>query len=102
MRIHVEERALMELRSALEDAGESYKTELAKLTALIEEITSGDIQGDPAEDLLNKYLARKGSFEELAKEIDKAESYAGAKGKDFTQMITDLKDMANKRPVEYK
>ena len=50
--IRVEEEGLNSLRSALADAGESYKTNLAKLTNLINEITSGDIQGDPANDLL--------------------------------------------------
>ena len=51
MRIHVEESALNDLRNALETAGEDYKSNLARLQNLINEITSGDIQGDPAKDL---------------------------------------------------
>ena len=99
MRIHVEESALAELRQALEEAGEGYKTELAKLTSLMKEITNGDIQGDPATDLLNKYLEKEDAFNALAREIDKAEEYAGVKGKDFTEMINDLKDMADKKYI---
>ncbi len=94
MRIHVEEEALVELRSALENAGEKYKENLAKLTNLIEEITNGDIQGDPATDLLNKYNEKKDAFNALADSIDDAENYAGAKGKTFTTMVDELKERA--------
>ena len=94
MRIHVEESALAELRNALQEAGEGYKTELAKLTSLMKEITSGDIQGDPAKDLLDKYTEKEEAFNALAAEIDKAEEYAGVKGRDFASMLTELKEMA--------
>ena len=94
MRIHVEEEALADLRKSLETAGEEYKENLARLTNLIEEITKGDIQGDPATDLLNKYNEKGDAFKALAEEIDKAEEYAGAKGKSFTQMVDDLKEQA--------
>ena len=57
--IHVDEAALADLRDALATAGEDYKSDLARLTALIQEITSGDIQGDPANDLLAKYNAKE-------------------------------------------
>jgi uncharacterized protein YukE len=93
-RIHVEESALNELRNSLATAGEEYKSELARLTSLIKEITNGDIQGDPATDLLNKYMAKEDAFNALARAIEEAQEYAGAKGKDFTNMITDLKDLA--------
>ena len=49
--IHVDEDALRTLKSALQEQGENYKKNLRRLQALIEEITSGDIQGDPATDL---------------------------------------------------
>ncbi len=93
-KIHVEEEALNELRNALETAGNQYKKELARLTTLIDEITNGDIQGDPAEDLLAKYQAKEEDFKSLAKAIDDAEEYAGAKGTSFTNMITELKARA--------
>ena len=94
MRIHVEEEAIAELRSALENAGESYKENLARLTNLIGEITSGDIEGDPATDLLNKYNEKEEAFNALAEEIDKAENYTGAKGRGFTEMVDELKEQA--------
>ncbi len=94
MRIHVEEEALVELRKALETAGEEYKENLLRLTNLINEITKGDIQGDTATDLLNKYTAKEEAFKALAEEIDKAEEFTGAKGKSFTEMLDDLEEEA--------
>ena len=51
--IHVDEAALNSLKHALETAGQEYKSSLARLTNLIQEITSGDIQGDPANDFFD-------------------------------------------------
>ena len=92
MRIHVEEESLEALKNALETAGEEYKQNLARLSNLMDEITSGDIQGDAATDLLNKFNDKKDAFNSLAEEIDKAGQYVGAKGTDFTNMISDLKN----------
>ena len=89
--IHVDEAALNVLREALETAGQEYKTNLARLTSLIEEITSGDIQGDPAEDLLAKYQAKEETFAKIKDTIEEAEGYMGVQTKKFTTMITDLK-----------
>ena len=89
--IHVDEAALNTLRNALETAGESYKRNLARLTNLIEEITSGDIQGDPAQDLLTKFQAKDETFKNLANTIDEAEGYMGMQTTKFTNMIGDLK-----------
>ena len=68
--IHVDETALNQLKNALETAGQEYKSNLARLTNLIEEITSGDIQGDPANDLLAKFQAKQDNLNKLAKTID--------------------------------
>jgi hypothetical protein len=51
MRIRVEESALAELRRALEEAGEGYKTELAKLTSLMKDLMNMDYHQN-----LKKYL----------------------------------------------
>ena len=93
-RIHVEESALNELRNALQTAGEEYKEQLAKLTNLIDEITSGDIKGDPADDLLEKFRAKQDDFNSLAKAVEEAQERVGVKGTDFTTMITDLKEQS--------
>ena len=90
MRIHVEESALNDLRNALETAGEDYKNNLARLQNLINEITSGDIQGDPAKDLLAKFKAKEYVFKGLAQTIDDAEEYMGMQKTKFTSLIGDL------------
>ena len=87
--IHVDEAALNTLRNALETAGQDYKTNLAKLTNLIEEITSGDIQGDPAEDLLVKYQAKEETFNKIRETIEEAEEYMGMQTTKYTTMIKD-------------
>ena len=89
--IHVDEAALNALKNALETAGQEYKSSLARLTNLIEEITSGDIQGDPANDLLQKYQAKQDTFNMLTQTIEEAEGYMGLQTTKFGNMIGDLK-----------
>ena len=88
--IHVDEAALTDLRDALATAGEDYKSNLARLTALIQEITSGDIQGDPANDLLAKYNAKEDTFKKLAQTIDEAQEYMGIQTQKFGSMISNV------------
>ncbi len=90
MAIHVDESALSDLKNALETAGEEYKRDFARLKSLIAEITSGDIQGDPAQDLRQKFEAKEDTFNKLAQTIDEAEEYMGIQKQSFTQMISDL------------
>ncbi len=89
--IHVDEAALNTLKNALETAGQEYKNNLARLTNLIEEITSGDIQGDPATDLLNKFQAKQNDLNAITKTIEEAEDYMGLQTNKFGNMIDDLK-----------
>lgn len=88
--ISVDESSLADLRNALETAGEDYKKLLSRLDNLMAEITSGDIQGDPANDLLAKYQAKEATFKKLASTIDEAEEYMGIQKTKFTSMIGDL------------
>lgn len=90
MAIHVEEEALNDLRNALETAGEDYKNKLSRLQNLINEITSGDIQGDPANDLLQKFQAKEETFKRLAQTIDDAEEYMGIKKAKFGDVVGGL------------
>ena len=90
--IHVDDAALDSLTHALETAGQDYKEKLARLTNLIEEITSGDIQGDPADDLLAKYRAKEDTFNQLRNTIEEAEEYMGMQTKKFETMITEVKE----------
>lgn len=89
--IHVDEAALNAMKNALETAGQEYKSSLARLTNLIEEITSGDIQGDPATDLLQKFQAKQDTFNKLTQTIEEAEGYMGLQTTKFGNMIGDLK-----------
>ena len=86
--IHVDEDALRTLKAALQEQGENYKKNLRRLEALVEEITSGDIQGDPATDLMQKYEEKKETFKKIA---DEAEGYMGMRTTDFTNMVGDMK-----------
>lgn len=89
--VHVDEAALNSLKHALETAGQEYKASLARLTNLIEEITSGDIQGDPANDLLAKYQAKQDTLNKITQTIEEAEGYMGLQTTKFGNMIGDLK-----------
>ena len=88
--IQVDEEALNRLKNALTEAGENYKKNLNRLESLINEITSGDIQGDPANDLLAKYQDKKDVFEGLRRTIDEAGQYMGIQTNKFNDMIGDL------------
>ena len=89
--IHVDEAALNALKNALETHGQEYKSNLARLTRLIEEVTSGDIKGDPATDLLNKFKAKEEKFNLITQTIEEAEGYMGLQTTKFGSMIGDLK-----------
>ena len=89
--IHVDEATLNDLRKALETAGESYKENLARLTNLINEITSGDIQGDLAVELLTKFQAKESILNGLANTIDEAAEYMGLQTTKFGDLISSTK-----------
>ena len=91
MAIQVTQEALDKLKKALEEAGQRYKQNLARLTNLIEEITSGDIQGDPANDLLAKFQAKQDMFNKLTQTIEEAEGYMGMQTTKFGTMMGNLK-----------
>lgn len=78
------------LGNALETAGQEYKASLARLTNLIDEITRGDIQGDPANDLLAKFQAKQDTLKRLAQIIDEAEEYMRMQGKKFDSTLNDI------------
>ena len=89
--IHVDEAALNDLKKALLEAGQDYKQKLARLTNLVNEITSGDIQGDPAIDLLNKFEEKREMFNGLTQAIEEAEGYMGLQTNKFGNMLGELK-----------
>lgn len=90
MKVHVVDEAFDALKKSLETTGEEYKNRLARLQNLINEITSGSIQGDPANDLLAKFQAKEDIFKGLAQTIDDAEEYMGIKKAKFGDVVGGL------------
>lgn len=88
--INVSEEGLQALKQAFATYGETYKNDLTRLNNIISEITSGDIQGDPAVDLLSKYEAKQDVFNNIAKTIDEAEEYMGLQNNKFNNTISNL------------
>lgn len=88
--VSVNESALNDLANSIETAGQEYRSNLARLTNLIQEITSGDIQGDPANDLLARYQEKEDTFKRLAQTIEEAEGYAKQQKAKFQTMMDDL------------
>lgn len=93
--MHVDKKALIDLRNALDTAGIEYKNNYARLQNLISEITSGDIQGDPANDLLAKFQAKEETFKALQQAIDDAFMYADAQNNEFDNVIDELSSTMN-------
>ena len=89
-RIHVEENALIELKNAFSTMGDNYKENYGKLTKLIEEITSGHIQGDPADELLKKYNDKKESFNKILELIEGTQVYLSGRTDQFIEDVTTL------------
>ena len=88
--IVVSSSALGKLKDAIATAGKDYKEKLARLNALMEEITNGDIQGDLATELMQKFQARQDDFKAIQKLIDDAEDYMGMKGSDFNSTVSSI------------
>lgn len=93
--IVVSQGALNKLKEAIATAGKDYKENLAKLRALMDEITNGDIQGDLATELMNKFQARKDDFDAIQKVIDDAEDYMGMKGTAFNTTVSNIQSGTN-------
>ena len=93
--IVVSDSALSKLKEAIATAGKDYKENYARLRALMEEITNGDIQGDLATELMQKFEARREDFEKIQKMIDDAENYAGMKGSDFRTTVSNIQSGTN-------
>ena len=93
--IVVSEGALNKLKNAIATAGKDYKENLAKLRALMDEITNGDIQGDLATELMNKFQARKDDFDQIQKMSDDAEDYMGMKGTQFNTTVSNIQSGTN-------
>lgn len=90
--IKVSSEALKKFKNTFGNAGESYKANLAKLTRIMDEITSGDIQGTLATELKTKFEDKKATYNKIASLIDEGEQYLGIKGTKFTNMLDSLRN----------
>lgn len=86
----VDEASLEALRTALEEAGTSYKDNYNKLQQLVNEIESGVIKGDVATAFQKTFNDKKEIFDGVSKTIDEAESYIQEEKQTFTNMVSDL------------
>ena len=89
-RIHVEEAALVKLKNELGTTGETYKKNFDRMTALVKEIVSGHIKGDPADEFLKKYEAKKEAFQRVYDVISDTQDYMGGKTTRFVNDVNDL------------
>lgn len=80
------------LKGALETAGAEYKTNYARLESLVQEITNGDITGDAANTLLNKFNEKKDMLDTVQKAVDDAEAFVQEQEQKFNNLMNGLMD----------
>ena len=73
--IEITKEDIEKLKNQLETAGEEFKTNYNKLTALIEQIRRGDFTGEAADLFLQKYEEKKDFFDGINKILEDAEKY---------------------------
>lgn len=81
--LNINEDAFRQLQNNIETAADEYQTNYRRLANLMSEITRGDIQGEPADDLLKKFEEKKGDFEAISNEIDTILDYIKNKYDEF-------------------
>lgn len=89
-RIHVEEDALNELKKGIATSGEQYERNLEKLDSIVEEIISGDIQGEVADTFKAKYDSKKDDFNKLKNALEEAKQVLGLRTEDFVNMMDEV------------
>ncbi len=88
--VKVNEESLDRLRDALRTAGENFKSNLSKLEFLMDEITSGDIQGEIATEFLNKFKNKEAVLKNIERTINNAEDYTSNKLNKFNNLVGNL------------
>ena len=83
------QEALEQVTKELEAAAADYKANYAKLQNLMGEITSGNIQGDLADDLLAKFEAKDDSFKAIQQSLDTAFDKMKMQTRDFINVMSD-------------
>lgn len=89
--IAVSTENLRNVENAVSTAGESYLRNFTRLTNLINEIVAGDIRGDAADDLLQKYQAKEVILKAIQKSLDEADECVRGKQAGFNQLMGNIK-----------
>lgn len=88
--ISVSDEVLVNVIKPMTDAVENYLENYKRLTNLINEITNGNITGDPATQILNKYNAKEETFKNLYKSLEEANTYLQEQKNKFGTMMSSL------------
>lgn len=88
--ISVSDEVLANVIKPMTDAVENYMENYKKLTTLMNEITNGDITGDPAKQILSKYNAKEETFKNLYKSLEEANLYLQEQKNKFGTMMSSL------------
>lgn len=88
--ISVSDEVLVNVIDSMTTATESYMENYKKLTNLMNEITNGDITGDPATQILNKYNEKEETFKNLYNSLETASGYMTDQKNKFGSMMSSL------------
>ena len=88
--ISVSEEVLVNVINSMTAAVENYMENYKKLSNLMNEITNGDITGDPATQILNKYTAKEETFKQLYTSLEEANTYLQEQKNKFGTMMSSL------------
>ena len=79
-RVSVDSQDLSALETSLETAGSEFVENYKKLVVIMEDITNGNIKGELATTILEKFENKKPDLDKLKEEIETAREYAKDKG----------------------
>lgn len=88
--ISVSDEVLVNVIDSMTSATENYMENYKKLTNLMNEITNGDITGDPATQILEKYNQKEETFKNLYNSLETANEYMAEQKNKFGSMMSSL------------
>ncbi len=90
--IQADSQAFNTVANALQTASDEYRTNLARLTSLIEQITRGDFRGTAAETFKQKFESKQDTFNNLKKTLDEIEHYMEDQNTKFNTTVSNVQD----------
>ena len=88
--ISVSDEVLVNVINSMTSAVENYMENYKKLDNLMNEITNGDITGDPATQILDKYNAKEETFKQLYNTLEEANSYMQEQKNKFANTMSSI------------